>query len=114
MAIVGLEDDEIEQVKSSGIKRFTHFVTVPPEELKTALEAEGVKAGSVNDILAFQRWYGIWRSSKPAHGILIEFTENVWWEYLISLCSANESGSSASSIASFPAVIHGCYCVATR
>jgi len=90
MGIVGLEADEIDMVKNAGIKQFNHFVTVPQDELKTAWVAEGMKTGDMNDVLTFQQWYCTWRSGKPAHGVLVEFTKEFWWEHLVLLCSMDK------------------------
>src|SRR5688500_14031132 len=97
MKIVGLQGPDIDLVKKAGIKQFTDFVTVPSDELKAALAAEGMTAGDVSDVLAFQRWYHEWRASKPKQGIVLEFTEEVWEDYLIMMCSLCDTNSSMAS-----------------
>src|SRR5687767_14701759 len=90
LKVVGIPDADIAKIKNAGIKRFTHFVTVPPKEIKMALAVEGMQARDISDVLAFQHWYHNWRASKPKQGIVSAFTMEVCWDYLVSLCSAND------------------------
>jgi hypothetical protein len=85
LKIVGLDDSEVTIVKKSGIKTFTNMKTLSAERFEKTLEAGGLNAGLVADVMAFRQWYQGYRvSSVKDTPVEKVFTQDVWDEFLDS------------------------------